>query len=120
MTDNHINLALAVFDGVESAEAVVEQLPRRSRNVLSVVVMQKDAQEHVSFKDMARTPTRGTVGGIIIGGVIGLLTGGGIYIAFNYKTMLPSLLRAGHAVPWGLVSIIGSQMRGDPWFSLIA
>ena len=59
MTDNHINLALAVFDGVDSAEAVTEQLPRRSRNVVSVVVMKKDAQEQVSFKDMARTPTRG-------------------------------------------------------------
>ena len=43
MTDNHINLALAVFDGVDRAEEVTEQLPRRSRNVVSVVVMRKDA-----------------------------------------------------------------------------
>jgi YegS/Rv2252/BmrU family lipid kinase len=76
MTDNHINLALAVFDGVDTAETVTEQLPRRSRNVLSVVVMQKDSQEQVSFKDMARTPMRGTVNGVILGGLIGLLTGG--------------------------------------------
>ena len=71
MTDNHLNLALAVFDGIDSAEAVVEQLPKHSRNTVSVVVMQKDAQDQVTFKDMARTPTRGTVNGIILGGVIG-------------------------------------------------
>ena len=76
MTDNKINLVLAVFEGFDSAEAVLTQLPKRGRNIVSAVVMQKDAQEHVSFKDLGRTPTRGTVNGIILGGVVGVLTGG--------------------------------------------
>ena len=76
MTDNLINLVLAVFDGKDSAVAVVKKLPKRDRNVVSAVVMQKDAQEHISFEDLGRTPTRGTVNGIILGGVVGVLTGG--------------------------------------------
>jgi YegS/Rv2252/BmrU family lipid kinase len=76
MADNTINLVLAVFEGVDSAEAVVAKLPKRNKNAVSVVVMKKDAQEHITFKDLGRTPTRGTVNGVILGGVVGVLTGG--------------------------------------------
>ncbi len=76
MTENDIHLILAVFDGQDSAETAVQQLPKQSRHVVSAVVMQKDAGEQVSFRDIGRTPRRGTVNGVILGGVIGLLTGG--------------------------------------------
>lgn len=76
MTDKDIQLVLAVFEGTEGAETAVQQLPKRNRNVVSAVIMQKDADERVSFKDIGRTPARGTVNGIILGGVVGLLTGG--------------------------------------------
>ncbi len=76
MTDNLINLVLAVFEGKESAKTVVEKLPKRDRNVVSAVVMRKDEQEHVSFEDLGRTPIRGTVNGIVLGGVVAVLTGG--------------------------------------------
>ena len=38
--------------------------------------MKKDEQEQTSFRDIGRTPTRGTVNGIVLGGVVGVLTGG--------------------------------------------
>ncbi|MEA3337571.1 MAG: diacylglycerol kinase family protein [Chloroflexota bacterium] len=76
MKENNIHLVLAVFDGQDSAETAVQQLPKRDRNVVSVVVMRKDAGGQVSFHDIGRTPRRGTITGVILGGVIGLLTGG--------------------------------------------
>lgn len=41
MSDNTINLILAVFEGKDSAEAVIEKLPKRNRNTVSAVVMKK-------------------------------------------------------------------------------
>lgn len=76
MKDDTIHLILAVFEGKDSAETAVAKLPKRDRNVESAVVMQKDDLEQVTFNDVGRTPLRGTVNGIILGGVVGLLTGG--------------------------------------------
>ncbi|NKQ35022.1 MAG: DUF1269 domain-containing protein [Chloroflexi bacterium] len=38
--------------------------------------MSKDANEQISFRDVGRTPRRGAAEGVILGGVVGLLTGG--------------------------------------------
>jgi hypothetical protein len=38
-----------------------------------------------------------------------------LYIVFNLKTMLPSLLRFNHSLPFGLITAIGSRMAGEPW-----
>lgn len=76
MKDDTIHLILAVFEGKDVAETAVAKLPKRDRNVASAVVMQKDELEQVTFHDVGRTPLRGTVNGLILGGVVGLLTGG--------------------------------------------
>ncbi|MCP4358166.1 MAG: DUF1269 domain-containing protein [Chloroflexi bacterium] len=76
MKDNTIHLILAVFDGQDNAETAVQKLPKRDRHVISAVVMQKDAAEQVTFQDIGRTPRRGAVNGVILGGIVGLLTGG--------------------------------------------
>lgn len=76
MRDKNIHLLLIVFDGAESAGRAMTQLPKRDPNLVSAVIMEKGADEHVLFKDIGLTPRRGAVGGIVIGGVIGLLTGG--------------------------------------------
>ncbi len=76
MKDKETRLILAVFNGKDTAETVMQKLPKRSRHVISAVVVTKDANEQVSFRDVGRTPRRGTAEGIILGGVVGLLTGG--------------------------------------------
>ena len=77
MKDQPVYLAVAVFDDMDSAEAAVKQLIRRpDRAIQSAVVMQKDAEERVQFKDVGLTPAKGAVGGIVLGGVVGLATGG--------------------------------------------
>ncbi|HIE54437.1 MAG TPA: DUF1269 domain-containing protein [Chromatiaceae bacterium] len=76
MKDKDTRLVLAVFNGKDTAETVMQKLPKRDRYVVSAVVVTKDAHEQVSFRDAGRTPRRGTAEGVILGGVVGLLTGG--------------------------------------------
>lgn len=76
MKDKDTRLVLAVFNGKDTAEIVMQKLPKRDRHVVSAVVVTKDANEQASFRDVGRTPRRGTAEGVILGGVVGLLTGG--------------------------------------------
>ena len=77
MTENNKHqLVLAVFEGTDSAETTIKQLPKRDKNAVTAVVIQKDADGILTFHDVGRTPTKNTVGGFILGGVVGLLTGG--------------------------------------------
>ena len=76
MKENNIHLILAVFGGQDSAETAVNQLSKREKNAVTAVVIQKDADGKLNFHDVGHTPTKDTVGGFILGGVIGLLTGG--------------------------------------------
>ncbi|MEA3335940.1 MAG: diacylglycerol kinase family protein [Chloroflexota bacterium] len=76
MKGKTIHLHLAVFNGKNSAEAALGQVPKRDPDIASAVVMEKDADERVQFRDVGLTPKKGAVGGIVLGGMIGLLTGG--------------------------------------------
>jgi YegS/Rv2252/BmrU family lipid kinase len=76
MSDKSLNLILAVFNDTETAEYTLQQLPNRDTNIKSAIVMQKDTDEKVTFHDIGMTPTKGAIGGLVIGGLVGLLTGG--------------------------------------------
>jgi hypothetical protein len=54
MSDSH-HLLLAVFQGTEGAEAALAQLPYRNPNVVSAVIMRKDANQRVEFQDVGLT-----------------------------------------------------------------
>jgi diacylglycerol kinase (ATP) len=71
-----MQLVLAVFHGVDKAEAALAKLPYRDPNVISAVIMRKDADERVQFHDVGLTPRKGAIRGVVLGGVVGLLTGG--------------------------------------------
>ena len=76
MTENNNHkLVLAVFEGTDSAETAVKQIPKRNIDTIEAVVIQKDAAGKLNFHDVGHTPTKNTVGGVI-GGAVGLLTGG--------------------------------------------
>ncbi len=42
-----------------------------------------------------------------------------LYFIFNRKTMLPSLRRIGHAIPWGLLASIGARLCGYDWWTVV-
>ena len=76
MKAQSVYLVVAVFNGMDSAEAALGRMKKPGRAMPSAVVMQKDAEEQVQFKDVGLTPGKGAVGGIVLGGVVGLVTGG--------------------------------------------
>lgn len=39
-----------------------------------------------------------------------------VYASLNYKTVLPSIRRVNHALPWGLAAMIAGRMAGGEWF----
>lgn len=76
MKEKPVYLTLAVFSGAQSAQEAMASIPKRDPNMLSAVIVQKDAAGQMQFKDVGLTPGRGAVGGVVLGGVVGLLTGG--------------------------------------------
>ena len=76
MYEKQMYLLLAAFNGIDNAETALTQLKKRDRVIQSAVIMQKDADENVKFNDVGLTPHKGAAGGIVLGGVVGLLTGG--------------------------------------------
>ncbi len=51
--------------------------------------------------------------------LIGLALYGVVYFFLEFKTMFPSTLRLGHALPWGLLSAIGARLAGHDWWFVI-
>ena len=76
MTEKLVHLILAVFSGAASAQTAMSALPKRDSTVASSVIVQKDGRGRITYRDVGLTPGKGTVEGVVIGGVIGLLTGG--------------------------------------------
>ena len=76
MSDKPVHLVLAVFNGRQNAEKALEQLPKRNVRFTSAVIMTKDDDENVQIKDVGLTPRKGALSGIVLGGVVGVLTGG--------------------------------------------
>ncbi len=51
--------------------------------------------------------------------LIGIILVFFLYVLLNFKTTIPSLKRFNHAIPWGLISIIGSRLINEPWSTSI-
>ena len=51
--------------------------------------------------------------------LIGLALFGIVYFFLEFKTMFPSTLRLGHALPWGLLAAIGARLSGHDWWSVV-
>ena len=76
MKQKPIHLNLAVFDNIQGAQAALQQLPKLNPKHVAAVIVEKDTQGQVRFKDVGLTPLKGAAGGAILGGMVGLLTGG--------------------------------------------
>ena len=75
-----VKFVVAVFAGVDSAEAALKELKEASAQdkfaIQAALAISKDQQGGVRYKDVGLTPARGALGGLVLGGVVGLLTGG--------------------------------------------
>ena len=75
-----MHLIIAAFDDPSRAEEALKTL-KESRDekligVQAAVALRKDEAGQVHFKDVGLTPAKGAVGGVVLGAVVGILTGG--------------------------------------------
>lgn len=80
MSEATIHLVVAAFDEEDRAEEALKTL-KESRDeklvgIQAAVAMNKDQKGQIHFKDVGLTPAKGAVGGVVLGAVVGVLTGG--------------------------------------------
>lgn len=78
MATTPIYLTVVAFPDFDGAETAFKQLPSVAvvRWVKAAVVMRKDATGKLTVKDVGLTPGKGAAGGLVLGGLVGVLTGG--------------------------------------------
>ncbi|MGW8249576.1 MAG: DUF1269 domain-containing protein [Anaerolineales bacterium] len=80
MNKESAKFLVASFDGVGTAEAALANLKADIKagkfEINAAMAMSKDQQGGVRYTDVGMTPTKGALGGLVLGSVIGLLTGG--------------------------------------------
>ena len=80
MEGTALHLIIAAFDRETGAEAALKSL-KESRDeklvgIQAAVALGKDEQGQIQFKDLGLTPAKGALGGVVLGAVVGVLTGG--------------------------------------------
>ena len=75
-----MHLIVAAFDEQSRAEEAVKTLKESQDEKLvgvqAAVALRKDKAGQIHFKDVGLTPAKGAVGGVVLGAVVGILTGG--------------------------------------------
>jgi uncharacterized membrane protein len=76
----HLHLIIAAFEAETGAEEALKSLKESQDEELigiqAAVALHKDENGQMHFKDVGLTPTKGAVGGVVLGAVVGILTGG--------------------------------------------
>ena len=80
MSEAQVRLLVAAFEGEQAAEEALKAL-RESREdqligIQAAVAMRNDELGRIRFRDVGMTPGKGALGGVVLGAVVGILTGG--------------------------------------------
>jgi uncharacterized membrane protein len=75
-----MHLIVAAFDGETGAEEAFKTM-KESRDeelvgIQAAVALHKGQQDQIHFKDVGLTPAKGAAGGVVLGAVVGVLSGG--------------------------------------------
>jgi uncharacterized membrane protein len=91
-----VQFVIAIFESEAGAEETLSRLKSEKYQILSsvqaAVVMRKDAQNQVHYKDVGMTPAKGALAGTAIGAIIGIATGGAGLVLGAAGAMLGSLV----------------------------
>jgi len=75
-----VQVIVAAFTEEDAAENVLDELKEAKKEKLigidTAIVMHKDEKGHLHTREYKLTPTKGAIGGAIIGGILGIVTGG--------------------------------------------
>ena len=80
MSESTMHLIVAAFDTEAGAEEALRTM-KESRDgelvgIQAAVALHKDEQDQIHFRDVGLTPGKGAVGGVVLGAVVGIMTGG--------------------------------------------
>jgi len=74
------HVIIALYKEEDQAELSFNQFKDsdkiKEENVEAAVVIRKDANSEMHYHDVGITPAKGALGGVVIGGLLGILTGG--------------------------------------------
>jgi uncharacterized membrane protein len=80
MNETALHLIIAAFGQEVGAEAALKSLKEtRDEELVGIqaaVALRKDEQGQIHFKDVGLTPGKGALSGVVLGAVVGVLTGG--------------------------------------------
>jgi uncharacterized membrane protein len=80
MSEAPIQLLVGAFDEESAADRALQRLKETRDETLvgvqAAVAMHKDGEGQIHFKDVGLTPAKGAAGGVVLGAVVGILTGG--------------------------------------------
>jgi uncharacterized membrane protein len=80
MSEVHLHIIVAAFAGEMDAEDALHDLKEAGKEneagIEAAVAMRKDGEGNLHFKDVGMTPGKGALAGVVLGAVIGVLTGG--------------------------------------------
>ena len=80
MSESAMHLIVAAFTEESGAEesltALKEAMDEELVGIQAAVAMRKDLEGQLQFRDVGLTPGKGALGGVVLGAVVGVLTGG--------------------------------------------
>jgi uncharacterized membrane protein len=80
MNEENTQLVVAVFSKEDAADQALNKLQDKKEdkpvNIQAAVVIRKDTQGGIHYHDVGLTPGKGAAGGVILGSVLAVLTGG--------------------------------------------
>ena len=80
MDQKSVQFVIAIFDNETGAEETLSRLKSEKKEILgsvqAAVVMRKDTESNIHYKDVGMTPAKGALAGTAIGAIIGIATGG--------------------------------------------
>ncbi len=82
--DKDVKFVVAIFEGVSSAEGALKEVKGEISDgkftIQAALAMAKDRQGGIRYTDVGLTPAKGAVGGLLLGGVVGFLSGGTVLV----------------------------------------
>ena len=80
MNQTLAHVVIAIYEEEEKAEQSFNRLKDsgevEKENIEAAIVIRKDASSEMHYHDVGITPAKGALGGVVIGGLLGILTGG--------------------------------------------
>ena len=80
MSEVSVQLLVAAFDteagAAEAIKTLKESKDEALKGVQAAVALRKDQEGQIHFKDVGLTPAKGALAGVVLGAVVGVLTGG--------------------------------------------